>query len=100
MDGEDVYIGNNNLCPVIGFAIVTLKLKNGKLVDLTNIRCVPGLRRNLISLGTLDDHGCTMKVNEVLQVNRGVTIVLYGKISPMVYMFLKALVVRLVEGMY
>ncbi|CAM8925753.1 unnamed protein product [Rhodiola kirilowii] len=56
---ENVYMGNNNVCKVMGIGNINLKLNNGKLVTLSKVRYVPGLRRNLISLGSLDDSGCS-----------------------------------------
>ncbi|CAM8968208.1 unnamed protein product [Rhodiola kirilowii] len=68
---ENVLMGNNNVCKVIGIGTVKLKLENGKEILLTQVRCVPGLKRNLISLGTLDDNGCEYNAcNDVLTVSK------------------------------
>ncbi|CAM9000445.1 unnamed protein product [Rhodiola kirilowii] len=56
---ERVFMGNHNACEVKGIGTVRLSLDNGKQVLLSNVRYVPGLRRNLISLGALDDSGCS-----------------------------------------
>ncbi|MDV3143386.1 MAG: hypothetical protein Q8761_03110, partial [Sweet potato little leaf phytoplasma] len=58
-DSGIVYMGNNNTCRVIGIGSVSLKLKDGTVKLLRNVRHVPNLKRNLISLGMLDSIGCT-----------------------------------------
>ena len=56
-----VYMGNNHTCKVLGIGDIALKLHDGKVRLLTNVRYVPGLKRNLISLGTLDELGFCYK---------------------------------------
>lgn len=58
-DGGIVYMGNNHTCRVIGIGSVSLKMKDGSVKLLRNVRHVPNLKRNLISLGMLDSIGCT-----------------------------------------
>ena len=53
-DGGLVYMGNNNACKIVGIGSVTLKFKDGTTTLLMNVRHVPSLKRNLISLGMLD----------------------------------------------
>lgn len=54
VEGEMVFMGNNNMCEVAGIRNVKRRVKGDRVVNLTNVRCVPRLRRNLISIGTLD----------------------------------------------
>ncbi|CAM8938448.1 unnamed protein product [Rhodiola kirilowii] len=83
---ENVYMGNNNVCKVMGMGSINLKLTNGKLVTLTKVRYVPGLRRNLISLGALDDSGCSYNAkNGVLAVCKNDRQVLTGNKTGSVY---------------
>ncbi|XP_038891593.1 uncharacterized protein LOC120080985 [Benincasa hispida] len=58
VDGEFVYMGNNEACKIKGVNLVSLKLKYGLIKLLRNVRHVPLLKRNLISLGILDTIGC------------------------------------------
>ena len=51
-------MGNNEACNIVGIRSVTMKLKDGTLKLLTNVRHVPRLKRNLISLGMLNSLGC------------------------------------------
>lgn len=56
-----------------------MTLNNGRLVMLTRVRYIPELKRNLISLGTLDESGCCYKAeNGCLNVYRNNSIVLKG----------------------
>lgn len=46
---------------------------------LQNVRFVPELKMNLISLGTLETNGCTFKSeNGVMKVTRGSLVVMKG----------------------
>ncbi|XP_031251498.1 uncharacterized protein LOC116109392 [Pistacia vera] len=58
---EIVFMGNNNSCRVQGIGNITLRLKSGRLIMLTRVRYIPELKRNLISLGTLDEAGCSYR---------------------------------------
>ena len=40
-----VYMGNHNACKVQGIGDITLKLYDGKIRLLTNVRFVPDLKR-------------------------------------------------------
>ena len=57
-EGDSVYMGNNQNYEIIGVGSVLLKLSNNMEVLLKGVRHVPKLKRNLISLGMLDDLGC------------------------------------------
>ena len=56
-DGGNVMIGNNAVCKVIGIGNVSLKLYNRTIREVKQVRHVPDLKRNLISLGMLDQAG-------------------------------------------
>ena len=76
---ETVYMGNNNACKVQGIRSIVLSLDNGKSVKLTRVRYIPELKRNLISLGTLDELGCCYKAEDgCLNVYKNKNLVLKG----------------------
>lgn len=56
-EGGKVIMGNNQRCVVKGIGTVTLELSNGSRKILKAVRYVLDLKRNLISLGTLDKAG-------------------------------------------
>ena len=50
-------MGDDAICPIIGIGIVKIKIFDGVVKVLSNVRHVPDFRKNLISLGVLDDLG-------------------------------------------
>ena len=55
VDGGRVLMGNNNVCKIIGIGSVKIKTFDGTVRALHEVRHAPRLKRNLISLGMLDD---------------------------------------------
>ena len=51
-------MGNNAPCKTIGIGTVRIRMADRIIRTLTNVRHVPDLKKNLISLGTLDANGC------------------------------------------
>ena len=83
-------MGNNATCLVIGIGTVKIKMFDGVVRVLSNVRHVPDLRKNLISLGVLDDlcysyssKGGIMKITKcALMVMHGQKVsTLYGLIG-------------------
>lgn len=52
-----VLMGNDARCKAIGIGTIKVWMFDGVVRTLTNVRYVPDLRKNLISLGTLDSLG-------------------------------------------
>ena len=72
-------MGNNSVCKVVGIGTVSLKMYDGMVRELTQVRHVPELKRNLISIGMLDQTGCVIKAkNETLKVIRGSIVIMKG----------------------
>ena len=61
-DGGRVMIGNNAMCRVIGIGTVKLRLQDGTLLMIKQVRHVPDLKRNLISLGMFDQIGYSIRL--------------------------------------
>ena len=53
-DGGGVMMGNNAMCRVIGIGTFKLRLQDGTLLMIKQVRHVPDLKRNIISLGMFD----------------------------------------------
>nr|GEV27719.1 retrovirus-related Pol polyprotein from transposon TNT 1-94 [Tanacetum cinerariifolium] len=53
-NGGTVLLGNNRACASMGIGNVRVQMKDGSSFMLENVRYIPELKRNLISLGTLD----------------------------------------------
>ncbi len=47
-------MGNDTVCQIVGIGSIRFKVHDGKIVLLTDVRHILGLRRNLISISQLD----------------------------------------------
>ena len=52
-----ILMGNDVSCRVFRIGNITFKMFDGVIRTLCDVRHVPNLRKNLISLGTLDGNG-------------------------------------------
>ena len=57
MHKGEVLMGNNASCKVAGIGTICIKMFDGVVRTLGDVRHVPDLKRNLISLSTLDTKG-------------------------------------------
>ena len=80
INGGIVLIENNMPCKTIGIGSIKIKMHDGIFRTLSNVRYVPDLKKNLISLGTLDSNGYKFSAEGgVLRVTKGSLIVMKGK---------------------
>ena len=76
-NGGIVLMGNNAACDVVGRGTIRIKMHDGIVRTLTNVRHVPDLKKNLISLGTLEALGCKYTAEGgVMKVSRSALIVM------------------------
>jgi hypothetical protein len=74
-----VRMGDNTPCEVIGIRSVKIKTHDGMTRTLTDVRHVPTMFKNLISLSTLDNLGYKYFASGgVLKVSKGSLIVMKG----------------------
>lgn len=79
LDGGCVLMGNDNACKTKGIGSIRLKLHDGSIRVLTDVRYIPDLKKNLISLGTFDAKGYSIIIKGgVLKVVRGALITMKG----------------------
>ena len=72
-------MGNNHSCSIKGMGDISFKMHDNNVRMLTHVRYVPGLKRNLISLGTLDELGYAYKAeNGFLHVFKNDKLILSG----------------------
>ena len=72
-------MGNNHSCKTVGLGSVRIKMHDGVVKTLLDVRHVPELRKNLISEGVLDSGGCKIVTWEgVKKVVRGSLVVMKG----------------------
>ena len=57
-------MGNDHACPMVGIGIVRIKMFDGAVRDLTEVRYVPALRKNLISVGALVSKGLKVTMED------------------------------------
>lgn len=80
-DDDNVCLGDNHRCKVEGVGTIRMKTHNESYVTLTNVKYVPTLRKNLISLGYLESKGYTFSAKAdsgELKVSQGNLVVLKG----------------------
>ena len=59
-----VLLGNNHVCKIRGVGNVKLRLQDGSIKILTEVRFIPEVRRNMISLGMLEQKGFNILLNQ------------------------------------
>ena len=74
-----VLLGNNMSCSVVGIGIVAINMFDGMTRTLKEVRHISDLKRNLLSLGTLDKSSYNFKVeNGKLTISKGVVVFMKG----------------------
>lgn len=61
INGGKILMGNNAACKLVGIGSIRIKMHYGIMRTLTDARHAPDLRKNMISLGTLDSNSYTYK---------------------------------------
>ncbi|KAG8481450.1 hypothetical protein CXB51_026306 [Gossypium anomalum] len=75
-----VLIGNNASCKITGVGTIKVKMFDGVVRTLSDVRHVPELKRNLISLSTLDSKGYRYTAESgVLKISKGSLVVMKGQ---------------------
>ena len=95
-DGGLAHLGDNSGYRIIGVCDIKFKICDGREILLKGVKHVPGLRRNLISLGLLHDEGWlyqTVPDKKTLRVMReGKTVMVGEKSSAHQYKLMKNVV--------
>ena len=70
-------MGNDVVCKVVGIGTVQIKCHDKAVRTLTKVRHIPYLKRNFISLSSLDSIGCVyLGGGGVLKVSKGNLVVM------------------------
>ena len=94
-DGGVVQMGNDATCSVIGIGTMKIKMFDGVVRVLSNVRHVPNLRKNLISLGVLDDLEYSYSSEgRIMKITKGSLMVMKGQKVSMFYKLIENTVVR------
>ncbi|GJX15446.1 hypothetical protein Tco_0216278 [Tanacetum coccineum] len=79
VDGASVQLGDNRTCTIKWTGKVKIQLHDGSSFILEDVRYIPGLRRSLISLGTLEKEGYTVKMQmDRIKVIKGCRVMMFG----------------------
>ena len=86
-DFGKVYLVDGTALDVVGMGDVWILLPNGSVWLLEKVQHIPDLRRNLISVGQLDDEGhAILFVGGTWKVTKGVRVLACGKKTGTLYM--------------
>ena len=79
MGGEVVYTANDNPLMTNGIGSIRLKNQDGSTRVLTDVRYVPSLMKNLISVGALESKGFTVIAKDgVMKIISGALVIMKG----------------------
>ena len=88
LDDGVVYLADNQPCKIAGIGSINLKNHDGSTRVLTDVRYIPKLEKNLISLGTLESKGFTIILqNGILKVVSGALVVMKGTRRNNLYLY-------------
>jgi hypothetical protein len=77
INGGLVFMGNDVACKTKGIGKLHLKLHDGSTGVLEEVRYVPDMKKNLISLGTLEEKGYKITMeNGTMKVISGAPVVM------------------------
>ncbi|TXG73740.1 hypothetical protein EZV62_002319 [Acer yangbiense] len=84
-----VFICNDHALEIVGIGTIKIKMHDGTIRTIHKVRQVKGLKKNLLSLGQLDDPGCKTQIeNRILKIVKGALVVMKAeKITSYLYMF-------------
>ncbi|KAB2086567.1 hypothetical protein ES319_A04G041000v1 [Gossypium barbadense] len=79
-------MGNNSFSKVINIGIVKIMMYDRMIRTFSDVRYVPDLRKNLISLSILDSKGCRINIESSdITMSRGALVLLKGKRTNSLY---------------
>ncbi|KAJ8771862.1 hypothetical protein K2173_027039 [Erythroxylum novogranatense] len=79
LDGGVVLMGNNNACKTQGIGKICLKMHDGTVRELSDVRYVPDMKKNLISIGALESKGIKITIEGgILKAVYGALVVMKG----------------------
>ncbi|KAK3000052.1 hypothetical protein RJ639_022601 [Escallonia herrerae] len=94
-DGGKVLMGNYITGKVVGIGSIEIRMHDGIVRTLTDVRHVPELRKNLISLGTLESNGCSYRdAGGVMRTMKGALVVMKGLKQNSLYLLQGSIVTR------
>jgi len=93
-DEGSVLIGNDAMCKTIGIGNICMRMFEVQVRTLTNVRHVPNLKKNLLSLGALEARGYKFSgADGGIKVTRGSMMILKGKQTVNMYKLAGSIIV-------
>ncbi|GJW36959.1 gag-pol polyprotein [Tanacetum coccineum] len=78
--GGSVYSCNDHELKIIGIRSIMVKMHDGTVRTIRDVRHVEGLKKNLLSLGQLDDLGCKVEIqNKIMKIIKGALVLMRGE---------------------
>nr|GEU39688.1 retrovirus-related Pol polyprotein from transposon TNT 1-94 [Tanacetum cinerariifolium] len=75
-----MYSCNDHELKIIGIGSITVKMHDGTVRTIRDVRHVEGLKKNLLSLGQLDDLGYKMEIhNKIMKIIKGALVLMRGE---------------------
>ncbi|KAH9802840.1 retrovirus-related pol polyprotein from transposon TNT 1-94-like protein [Citrus sinensis] len=89
ISGGSVYMGNDHALEITGIGTIKIKMFDGTIRTIGEVRHVNGLKKNILSLGQMDSHGYETHVeNEIMKIVKGALVLMKaGKIGANLFMF-------------
>ncbi|GJZ47045.1 gag-pol polyprotein [Tanacetum coccineum] len=76
----DVWLCKDHELKIIGIGSIMVKMHDGTVRTIRDVRHVEGLKKNLLSLGQLDDLGCKVEIqNKIMKIIKGALILMRGE---------------------
>ena len=75
-------MGDDNPCEIVGIGSVQIKTHDGMIRTMKNVRHIPGMKRNLSSLSTLDKGLEYTGSGGVVKVSKDSLVCLLGDLNP------------------
>ncbi|KAI9182157.1 hypothetical protein LWI28_022631 [Acer negundo] len=77
ISGGSVFMGNDHALEIAGIGTIKIKMHGDTVCTIQEVRHVKGLKKNLLSLGQLDDLGCKSHIeNGIMKIAKGVLVVI------------------------
>ncbi|KAH9667565.1 retrovirus-related pol polyprotein from transposon TNT 1-94-like protein [Citrus sinensis] len=77
ISGGSVYMGNDHALEIAGIGTIKIKMFDGTIRTIGEVRHVNGLKKNLLSLGQIDNHGCKTYVeNGIMKIVKGALVLM------------------------
>ncbi|KAH9656605.1 hypothetical protein KPL70_022746 [Citrus sinensis] len=79
LESDAVVMGNDQPCRTMGIGTIRLKIFDGMVRELKEVRFVPVLKKNLISVGALEAKGYKVAIEDgIMKFTHGVMVILQG----------------------